>query len=493
MESFRAVSPRRPGLGSGGAPPAYVASSAHFILNSRIRFTGSAIPFVNGTQATISFWIRPTSLTNASILQSRDGGSGHLWRLNVAGVYDFAAQNTSSVTVAAGTSTAQLFIGGWFHYLLSFDLTDTAKRWVYINGIQASTGTSAAWTVYNTAGTMALLHTDLYVGADDSLGADFVGELAEIWMKQTYIDLSVLGNRQLFLDYDGTTGRPQDLGSDGSTPGLGVPELYMRFLTGFLGKNSGSGGATGTLLGATDGATSVEFTRGGSAWFDGIVDRLRFTGSAVTMPVGKEITISCWFRVASVGGTRCIMSCRNPGANPEWRLAIVSNDVNFYAQNASSTNILFVDGNTVIGTAQWYHILLSVDLSDVGKRHLYINDISSVGTWTTYTNDTMALDRTALNIGANDTAGNTFAGYMAHIWVDHIYRDFSIAGNRQKFVDLAGDPVNLGSDGSTPFGTAPDLYLPFPVGANFAVNVGADGGTATIDGDVIAGTVTAGY
>ena len=37
--------------------------------------------------------------------------------------------------------------------------------------------------------------------------------------------------------------------------------------------------------------------------------------------------------------------------------------------------------------------------------------------------------------------------------------DFTTTSNRRKFIDASGNPEDLGSDGSTPTGTAPEIYL----------------------------------
>ena len=77
---------------------------------------------------------------------------------------------------------------------------------------------------------------------------------------------------------------------------------------------------------------------------------------------------------------------------------------------------------------------------------------------------------------------------MAEFWLDDSFIDFSNATNRQKFYSSGGDAVDLGSDGSTPTGSAPLVYLHLDsgeTGNNFASNAGTGG-----DLSVTAGALT---
>jgi hypothetical protein len=69
------------------------------------------------------------------------------------------------------------------------------------------------------------------------------------------------------------------------------------------------------------------------------------------------------------------------------------------------------------------------------------------------------------------------------------YLDFSTESNRRKFITAIGTPMDLGSDGSAPTGTAPLVYQRLAAGetvANFATNRG------TSDDFSIIGTLVTG-
>jgi hypothetical protein len=60
------------------------------------------------------------------------------------------------------------------------------------------------------------------------------------------------------------------------------------------------------------------------------------------------------------------------------------------------------------------------------------------------------------------------------------FLDISVEANRRKFINAAGDPVDLGSDGSTPTSTAPIVYQNGDF-TNFETNQGT-GGNFTVTG-----------
>lgn len=71
--------------------------------------------------------------------------------------------------------------------------------------------------------------------------------------------------------------------------------------------------------------------------------------------------------------------------------------------------------------------------------------------------------------------GNEFDGDMAEFWFSTTRLDFSVEANRRKFVSATGKPVDVGVDGSTPTGSAPEIYLsvrPGDAAADFVTNRG---------------------
>ena len=77
---------------------------------------------------------------------------------------------------------------------------------------------------------------------------------------------------------------------------------------------------------------------------------------------------------------------------------------------------------------------------------------------------------------------------LSEIWFDTTFFDLSMSANRLKFIDVNGYPVNLGSDGSTPTGSQPILYLKNPA-ASVGTNSGS-GGNLTANGTFVAASTS---
>ncbi len=197
---------------------------------------------------------------------------------------------------------------------------------------------------------------------------------------------------------------------------------------------------------------------------------------------GQTMTISCWLNVDSDGGSMYAVMARNGTSGSLWRLyRHTDNSIRVLAQDSTPTTILDArcSANVLEAADGWVHFYMSVDLSSTGNRAIYINGSSASVTWTTYnTAGVLALDRTHLYIGTDDANGNDYDGTIAELWIDDAY--WPAATYASGFIS-GGNPVNLGSDGSTPTGSAPDLYMKF-VSGSLGVNSGADGGTGTLNG-----------
>lgn len=86
------------------------------------------------------------------------------------------------------------------------------------------------------------------VGSDVFGGAWLIGDMYDPWVRPgTLLDFS---NSALRHDFISSGGHPQDLGSDGSNPGGGTPEIFFHGNAANFGTNRGTGGAfttNGTL------------------------------------------------------------------------------------------------------------------------------------------------------------------------------------------------------------------------------------------------------
>lgn len=217
--------------------------------------------------------------------------------------------------------------------------------------------------------------------------------------------------------------------------------------------------------------------------FDAITDRLNrasdFSGNADS----KVGICSVWFRLdGGVGsqlelvnnsGTRFIIR-KNP-----------SDKMRVNLENSAGTDILEMPTVTTFGvSATWFNLLASWDLS-VPTADMYINDAQDRTFGVGPIDDTIDWTRSSWQIGSSPGGTRLWNGCLAEIYLNTAeFLDFSVVANRRKFITAGISPVDLGSDGSTPTGTAPIMYLRNPA-ATFEVNEGTGGDF------VVTGTLTA--
>lgn len=233
-----------------------------------------------------------------------------------------------------------------------------------------------------------------------------------------------------------------------------------------------------------------------SADFDHTNDYMTRGAGLTGAADSKLATFVLWFRKDGSNATQQrLFGCTTTvagGTNRGFRSSITAaNKIDVVAENSSGTTILsLITSGTFSAGAAWHCVMCSVDLSDSAKRHLYVDDVSDLVV-TTYTNDTIDHTVADHSIGANPNNLIKMDGCLAEVWIGlGQYIDFSIEENRRKFRSSDGKPVNLGTNGAVPTGTAPLVYLSLDRSAavaGFATNKGT-GGNFTISGTLHTGS-----
>ena len=206
----------------------------------------------------------------------------------------------------------------------------------------------------------------------------------------------------------------------------------------------------------------------GAATFDG-ADELKRNAPGVFPSDGKEFAFSLWFNLADEDdATQVFFSCNTGSSNKfllqrslsggaqDNNLAVVgrdaSNNLNLYIETLLNSNGQFDSSSR---NPNWNHVLCSGNLA-TSTAHLYANGVNVF---------------------------DTTADYFVNSNID-----FSSSTNREKFRSSGGAAVDVGSDGSTPTGSSPLVYLHLDsgeTGNNFASNAGTGG-----DLSVTAGALT---
>jgi len=174
-------------------------------------------------------------------------------------------------------------------------------------------------------------------------------------------------------------------------------------------------------------------------------------------------------------------------------LRVMDDDSSHFVVNVALDNILSIVANRSNGdlclsmrttsglsTSGWSHVLAAWDLSADALCKIYINgsDDTSISI-----RDNQAIDYTTTGwtIGALNGAEDllNLVGDMAELYFTTEWLDITDSSVRQTFAKN-GRPVNLGSDGSRPTGTAPLIYLKGPA-STWGTNAGS-GGDFTVHG-----------
>lgn len=190
---------------------------------------------------------------------------------------------------------------------------------------------------------------------------------------------------------------------------------------------------------------------------------------------GKQGLLSFWIKINGGDGTVFDLI---QTATPHFRLT--RNGANHFeitgSTSAGTTTLDIETSVTWTTSATWHHVIASWDLTGSGTRHLYVDDAENVNVFTFANNAINYTDGTWLmpNTDAN--------ACIAEFYFTTTWLDVSIASNRRLF-DTGGSPlhpISLGSNGSTPTGSQPIVYMKDP--AATAGNNSGSGGTFTING-----------
>ncbi len=244
----------------------------------------------------------------------------------------------------------------------------------------------------------------------------------------------------------------------------------------------------------------------GAATFDGGDGLKRDAPGLSGHSDGKEWALSYWFNLsdedaathvfltirASSSNKFLIQRSSNSSANGQ-----TANGIAIVGRTAANGLIMFIQTTNAFTTSTnsgWNHILASGNMGTDAK-HIYVNGSSVLqsspdGNGQGYVFSDGDLDFTGtFEIGRSlEITSLPFYGELAEFWFDDSFIDFSSSTNREKFYSSGGDAVDLGSDGSTPTGSSPLMYLHLDsgeTGNNFASNAGTGG-----DLSVSAGALT---
>lgn len=220
--------------------------------------------------------------------------------------------------------------------------------------------------------------------------------------------------------------------------------------------------------------------------FDGQSDLAKRGGGLTGAADSKLVTGSLWFRLMQVGVAQTLIAAETTlnGATYQFIVDLdATNHLHIRGKNSAGTVILDVSTAALTLDNQLHHLLFSFDLSNTGKRWLYLDDVSALSTVTTYTNDTLDFTSSDWSIGGLASGASLAWVDFSDIWLNlGGYLDLSVSGNRRLFIASDFRPVYLGSTGQTPTGSTPILFLSNTI-STWLTNLGT-GGDFTLTGSL---------
>jgi hypothetical protein len=215
--------------------------------------------------------------------------------------------------------------------------------------------------------------------------------------------------------------------------------------------------------------------------FDGTNDYLTYNAALSGIADSSTFTGSFWIKYDGFPATMTVLQSATGKVNVFWHNTL--HNFQIIVRNSGGSILAQLScGPTNPAVGQWYHYLISFDVTDPAKRFCYTNDADSLGVIGYNTGTINYATGSPWRIGAaTDGPGTTrFAGSMGDIWVDFgTYMDLSVEANRRKFITADGRPVYLGLDGAVPTGMAPEIFMSGNV-ANWHTNKGTGGGFTVV-------------
>ena len=220
----------------------------------------------------------------------------------------------------------------------------------------------------------------------------------------------------------------------------------------------------------------------GAIDLDGTNDYLSRSSDLVGNADGKTFTFSAWVWWSKTASSNRVYTMAT-GASGDERLYLYIDPSNsafgFLARNSSNVVVLNtltnIDLKTVNNT--FVHILVSIDLSNTTKRHIYLNDSVASSSWSTYTNDNIDFTLPYHRISGDSWNSSYFGGRLSNLYLDYTYRDLSVEANRRYFITADRKPA-AGQAALNPI-----IYLPMDDPATAHVNQGT-GGNFTLNGTI---------
>ena len=237
---------------------------------------------------------------------------------------------------------------------------------------------------------------------------------------------------------------------------------------------SAGGGPGGGGGGGAGGAPEIPVN---AVYFDGSNDWLT-RGDVLTGAVDNKLAlISLWFFFQDdVAAAQTIYRMGPSGQVILTRASDLKLEGRF--RSAASGSVWDFGTTATFPTAGgWTHCLIAVDAAN-SITQIFIDDAAAALDSSGFVERDIDWASSVIHflVGVATTVPGSISNvFLAELYVTNEFLDISDESNRRKFISSGGKPVDLGSDGSDPTGTAPLIYLTGAT-ATWHVNKGSGGG-----------------
>jgi hypothetical protein len=404
------------------------------------RTSGYILDFNNGSNWML-YWERPRQI------KSNTQGGAWMWNADASSL---------------------LFNDKSNHVTVSFDLSDSSKRHIIVNGVDVTD--DVTWHNYADETIPFADFSNLRIG-NRRIGTGPLNDgagLGEFYMDAAYYDLA---SDNPFWDSDANRPKPvaQVIDETGTTPWMALP-----LRADDAGNNLGDGGdftVSGTLTGARGGS---EFQKAGSVNTNNSNSNY-LTRGAVSASDTDKITLVCSVYPDSTASDDLIFGWGGYDAlyvnNTSGTLAF-----NFRGYSATAlTNALNID--------EWNTIMISVDCS-ASSANVFINGVEKTMS-SEWFGSGFGWDLGSTN---QNRIGRSWDGYIGQMYVDSSYIDFSQETNRHLFIDQLGYWKDVAKAIEAGDIDDPLIFLQFNDGNDLGSNSGT-GGDFTVNGSFDLGPV----
>ena len=212
--------------------------------------------------------------------------------------------------------------------------------------------------------------------------------------------------------------------------------------------------------------------------FDGTNDWLTRGGALTGAVDNVNLLLSIWFNVT--GGDGTFLRWFLGAGGPILLSRDNTNEIFFRIESPPGPVSLWqFTSDALFSTTSnpgWHHLLIAAELDVTPVGQIYLDDTPlAITEITVPTAGDVDWTDTDWSVGGTLVGNTLHKGDFSEFYLTNEYLDISVEANRRKFIDAAGKPVDLGSDGSTPTDITPLVFFSGET-VDWHTNKGSGGG-----------------